>query len=348
MTERSTDLPEVELRSGMADSLVWVVTAKQLLLVQAGAINRRMPLMTQAKRLQATAQAGPPVIAAWHADDPQRGHFIPGLDLHEIFSCRLSSHGNYTLRPIQRNAEIQRPEAGENGRAVGRRKHDCQRVEVGFLGCRPAHQAAMTSYRGLPAEERADFDPASMLIEHVARAFLSPEEQARLVIIQPWFKSVEARVLAARRLMCQILRRPCHQLFLTGENLPPHWGLAPYQVGFRSDIDHPNYVRFPYWQQHLGWKELPTLPGYGRYGENLDIERLMKPLRETWGSPLQSGNHPRLYVEPVPREQPGQRLHYGKDTRGFSCRLRSNHMVPKSRSANRLQSACSGQLAWPG
>ncbi len=70
-------------------------------------------------------------------------------------------------------------------------------------------------------------------------------------------------------------------LFFTAENVAPRWNLARYQIGFHPDIDHLRYLRFPNWMLHLDWQELPSQPQHNRFGERMDIGRLMRPIADS-------------------------------------------------------------------
>lgn len=71
--------------------------------------------------------------------------------------------------------------------------------------------------------------------------------------------------------------------FVTGENKPPQFNLAKKQIGFwRSYAGRSDVFRFPYWMWHLDWPELVEIPKYPRYGIPLSIDRLMRPIRDTY------------------------------------------------------------------
>lgn len=71
--------------------------------------------------------------------------------------------------------------------------------------------------------------------------------------------------------------------FVTGENREPQFERAKKQIGFwRSYPDRDDVFRFPYWMWYLDWPELEHQPPYPRYGMRLSIDRLMRPIRETY------------------------------------------------------------------
>ena len=136
------------------------------------------------------------------------------------------------------------------------------------------------NYRGISTRNRKNFRCETNLIEHVLRACLSAEERARLTIIWPYLSRIETAKLSLRNSLIQLLGLKRPTVFVTAENIAPRWNLAPYQIGFDPGVEHPRYLRFPNWQLHLLWPDLPTQPHHNRYGTRLDIERLMTPLNE--------------------------------------------------------------------
>jgi hypothetical protein len=72
--------------------------------------------------------------------------------------------------------------------------------------------------------------------------------------------------------------------FVTAENRNPKFGMAKKQIGFwRSFSGRDDVFRFPYWMYHLDWcEELENQPPYPRYGVRLSIDRLMRPISESY------------------------------------------------------------------
>jgi hypothetical protein len=71
--------------------------------------------------------------------------------------------------------------------------------------------------------------------------------------------------------------------FITGENRGPEFRLARKQIGFwRSYKNRSDVFRFPNWMWHLNWPEIEDQPPYPRYGMRLDIDRLMRPIKDTY------------------------------------------------------------------
>lgn len=138
-------------------------------------------------------------------------------------------------------------------------------------------------YQGISLNNRKDFRGEHYLIEHVLRHHLDPEQRRQVSIIWPYLSRKAEWTILARYAARRLLLRKSHDIFITHENVPPRWALAPYQIGFHNDIDHPRYFRFPNWQLHLNWSELHTQPIHNRYGTRLDIDQLMRPIRDTWG-----------------------------------------------------------------
>jgi len=73
--------------------------------------------------------------------------------------------------------------------------------------------------------------------------------------------------------------------FITGENRPPEFRRAKKQIGFwRGYKDRGDVFRFPNWMWHLDWPEIENQPPYPRYGMRLSIDRLMRPISETYSA----------------------------------------------------------------
>lgn len=71
--------------------------------------------------------------------------------------------------------------------------------------------------------------------------------------------------------------------FITGENRSPEFHRAKKQIGFwRSYKDRDDVFRFPNWMWHLDYPELNNQPPYPRYGKRLEIDRLMRPISESY------------------------------------------------------------------
>jgi hypothetical protein len=71
--------------------------------------------------------------------------------------------------------------------------------------------------------------------------------------------------------------------FITGENRQPEFRRAKKQIGFwRSYKDRDDVFRFPNWMWHLDWPELENQPAYPRYGMRLSIDRLMRPISDSY------------------------------------------------------------------
>lgn len=73
--------------------------------------------------------------------------------------------------------------------------------------------------------------------------------------------------------------------FITCENSEPQFNRAKKQIGFwRSYQDRDDVLRFPNWMWHIDWPELENQPPYPRYGMRLSIDRLMRPINETYSN----------------------------------------------------------------
>lgn len=73
--------------------------------------------------------------------------------------------------------------------------------------------------------------------------------------------------------------------FITGENRDPEFRRARKQIGFwRSYKNRSDVFRFPNWMWHLNWPEIADQPPYPRYGLRLDIDRLMRPIKDTYSA----------------------------------------------------------------
>ncbi len=140
----------------------------------------------------------------------------------------------------------------------------------------------MTTYLGISKQNRKSFNCETKLIEHIMRAYLTEAERSRLTIVTPYSTPWQARLLAARFKIEDLLGWSGPRIYTTAENISPQWNMAPYQIGFHPDVDSRNYFRWPNWMVHLNWKELPSQPRHKRFGARIDIDQLMRPIDETW------------------------------------------------------------------
>ena len=140
-----------------------------------------------------------------------------------------------------------------------------------------------TKYVGITHRHRADFKCRTNLLEHILRATLTAEERSTLTVVFPYLSRAETAGLILRNQYTKLFRPAERAVFVTSENTAPRWALAPYQVGFCTNVDSPRYLRFPNWMLHLDWSELPSQPPNNRYGVRLDIDQLMRPIAETYG-----------------------------------------------------------------
>lgn len=123
------------------------------------------------------------------------------------------------------------------------------------------------------------FDPS----EHMFHALLESTECRRPIeVIGPFKSKTNIKRLLERFLrLCCIKKKA--DFFITGENKPPEFDRAKKQIGFWTSYSGRHDVfRFPYWMWHLDWPELRGVPDYPRYGMPLSIDRLMRPIRETY------------------------------------------------------------------
>lgn len=123
------------------------------------------------------------------------------------------------------------------------------------------------------------FDPK----EHMFHALLESVKCGRPIeVIGPFKSKSNIKCLLERFLRLVRIKKKA-DFFITGENNPPQFNRAKKQIGFwRSYPDRDDVFRFPYWMWHLDWPELRGVPDYPRYGMPLSIDRLMRPICETY------------------------------------------------------------------
>lgn len=123
------------------------------------------------------------------------------------------------------------------------------------------------------------FDPK----EHLFHYLLEPAVDGRqLVVIGPFQSGGKIKRFLKHVLLIAGVANKA-DFFITGENKPPQFSRAKKQIGFwRSYPDRDDVFRFPYWMWHLDWPELREVPDYPRYGMPLSIDRLMRPICETY------------------------------------------------------------------
>lgn len=118
------------------------------------------------------------------------------------------------------------------------------------------------------------FDPNCFLIHR----FLC-DLRKQIKVIGPFSKgwsSFSVRVISQ-------LTQSKADFFITGENREPEFKRAQKQIGFwRGYPGRKDVLRFPYWMWHLDWPDLENQPAYRRYGRRLSIDRLMKPISESY------------------------------------------------------------------
>jgi len=107
-------------------------------------------------------------------------------------------------------------------------------------------------------------------------------------------------------------------LYITGENLPPEFRRAKKQIGFwRSYKERDDVFRFPNWMWHLDWPEIENQPPYPRYGMRLSIDRLMRPISETYSVHQLKARFNRAILFSKHLKEPRRRLfHLTKDVIG--------------------------------
>lgn len=98
--------------------------------------------------------------------------------------------------------------------------------------------------------------------------------------------------------------------FITGENVSPRFSCAKKQIGFWGSYpDRDDVFRFPYWMWHLDWPELREVPDYPRYGMPCSINRLMRPICETYSKDKLSSRLNRAVLFSMHLREPRERFY---------------------------------------
>ena len=121
------------------------------------------------------------------------------------------------------------------------------------------------------------FNPDEHLFHEILKTIGSPVE-----VLGPFeTRSKAMRSLERIRILMGIQQKS--DFFITGENKRPQFGFSKKHIGFwRRYKNRRDIFRFPYWMWHLNWPELRVVPKYNRYGMPLSIDRLMKPICESY------------------------------------------------------------------
>lgn len=124
-----------------------------------------------------------------------------------------------------------------------------------------------------------DFSPNNHLI-----GSLFEDVKRDVRILGPFSAGIHCNLAQKLKLKKLIsFAEPKADFFITGENCEPQFRRARKQIGFwRRYPDRNDVFRFPNWMWHLDWPELEHQPPYPRYGMRLSIDRLMRPINETY------------------------------------------------------------------
>ena len=97
--------------------------------------------------------------------------------------------------------------------------------------------------------------------------------------------------------------------YVTCENKAPEFGRAKKQIGFwRNYQNRDDVFRFPNWMWTLDWPDMPGLPPYPRYGMRLSIDRLMRPIYESYDRDQLESRIQRAVLFSKHLKEPRQRL----------------------------------------
>ena len=124
-----------------------------------------------------------------------------------------------------------------------------------------------------------NFIPEQFLLDRFFRE-LAAERNNDVSVVGPWW-SKKGRNPFIASFWAKLFAR--YDFFITGENWQPEFRRAKKQIGlWRSYKDRDDVFRFPNWMWHLDWPELENQPAYPRYGMRLSIDRLMRPISESY------------------------------------------------------------------
>lgn len=124
-----------------------------------------------------------------------------------------------------------------------------------------------------------------------------------------------------------------YDFFVTGENKPPEFLSANKQIGFWKSYGGDNRVfRFPNWMWHLEWPGVDAQPKYKRYGMRLSIDRLMRPISESYSKEQLLNKKRRSVMFSSHLREPRRKLFKLTDSQvgcdGFGKGFTSNHYNP--------------------
>ena len=155
-----------------------------------------------------------------------------------------------------------------------------------------------------------DYWPGFEPKEHMFHALLESVECGRPIEVIGPFKSKSNIELLLERFLRVVRIKKKADFFITGENKLPQFDRAKKQIGFwRSYPERDDVFRFPYWMWHLDWPELREVPDYPRYGMPLSIDRLMRPICETYAGDQISRRLNRAVLFSKHLKEPRKRLH---------------------------------------
>ena len=125
----------------------------------------------------------------------------------------------------------------------------------------------------------ADFDPKDLIFHYL----IEFGGQAKpLEIIGPFKSHSRVKRLFERLSLTSGIKNKA-KFFIIGENTPPQFQRAKKQIDhWRSYPERNDVFRFPYRMWHLDWPELTEVPEYPRYGGLLSIDRLLRPISDTY------------------------------------------------------------------
>lgn len=150
------------------------------------------------------------------------------------------------------------------------------------------------------------FDPK----EHIFHYLFQSLQCGRPIEVVGPFKSGGRIKRFGQRFYSAMFPRNKADFFITGENRRPQFHRAKKQIGFwRSYSDRDDVFRFPYWMWHLDWPELTEVPDYPRYGMPLSIDRLMRPICETYSVNQLLSRLPRAVLFSMHLREPRQRFY---------------------------------------